>query len=61
MKRTTTTMTLRLDATLAAELRAFVKDNAGRPLYLHLSSFANEALAQHLAAMRRKAEEARGI
>ena len=47
---------LRVSPDLAAEVRAFVRDYAGSPLYLSLSSFSEEALRRHLDALRAEVE-----
>lgn len=53
-------LTARVRADLAEEVRAFVRDQAGRPLYLTLSSFAEEAFARHLAHVRHQLEQGQG-
>ena len=51
------TISVRVDAVLAARIREFVRDNAGKPLYANLSSFTEDALRAHLAAQERKLAE----
>jgi hypothetical protein len=51
-------VSVRLDAQLAAEFRAFVRDEMGAPLYLTVASFIDGALRAHLIAMRRVRDEA---
>lgn len=38
----------RINADLADELRTFVRDNAGRPLFLTVTNFLEDAIAAHL-------------
>lgn len=54
--RTKTSVAVRLRSELANEMRVFIKDNAGKPLYLTLSSFAEEAVERHLAFLNAQLE-----
>lgn len=49
-------ITLRLDAELVEEMRKFVKDYAGIPLYLTAASFVEQAITEHLVTLRRRLE-----
>jgi hypothetical protein len=53
------TVTIRLDPALWQDVRAFVRDEAGAPLYQKTGTFAEDALRAHLDNMRRRAAEAR--
>lgn len=50
------TLTVRLDRALADRLRAFVRDHAGKPLYLSMGSFVADAIVDHLDVIERKLE-----
>lgn len=50
------TVTLRLPAELVDEFRTLVRDYAGKPHYLTLSSFIETALAEHLKRLTREIE-----
>ncbi len=52
--RQKTNLSVRVRADLAARLRTFVRDNAGKPLYLTLASFCEDAIEAHLRSMERK-------
>lgn len=45
-------VTARIRSDLADEVRSFVRDQAGRPLYLSLSEFTEAAFLRHLALLR---------
>lgn len=47
---------IRLDRELAARVKAFVRDHAGRPLFLSMSSFAEAAFEAHLKTLARQVE-----
>ncbi len=46
----------RISPELASELRTFIRDFAGAPLYLTLSSFAEGAFRRHLDALHAEVE-----
>ncbi len=48
---------MRLDAALVAEMREFVRDQAGKPLYLNPSAFIEGAITAHLVTLKRRLEE----
>ena len=48
------TLSVRIDKALLERMRAFVRDNAGKPLYLSTGGFLEAALEAHLAATARK-------
>jgi hypothetical protein len=50
-------ISVRVDADLAESVRRFVKDQAGKPLFTTLSSFCEDAMRAHLAALERKLAE----
>lgn len=49
-------VSLRLDPVLAERVREFVRDHAGKPAFLTMSSFAEAALEAHLAALSAELE-----
>jgi hypothetical protein len=53
-KRKKQSFSVRIDAALIAQLRSFVKDHAGKPLYLEMGSFVEGAITQHLALIERE-------
>ena len=53
-----TTLSVRVNAELAARVRAFVRDNAGKPLYLTLAGFVEQAVEAHIQATARALEAA---
>lgn len=48
------TLSVRVRPEVAARVREFVRDNAGRPLYLSLAGFIEAAAEAHLAALERQ-------
>lgn len=50
------TLSVRVRADIAARVREFVRDNAGKPLYLTLAAFVEAAAEAHLAALSRELE-----
>jgi hypothetical protein len=44
----------RIRADLADELRSFVRDNAGKPLFLTVTSFLEDAITAHLEQCQRQ-------
>jgi len=50
-------ITLRLNAELVDDFRAFCRDYAGKPLYLSPASFVEAAITLHLATLRRRVEQ----
>lgn len=48
---------MRLNAALVAEMREFIRDAAGKPLYLTGSKFLEAAIEQHLKKMRQLVDE----
>lgn len=53
--RVTLSVRVRLD--VADRVREFVRDNAGKPLYLTLAAFVEAAAEAHLAALARELEQ----
>lgn len=53
-RRTRIAMSLRIQRELAERVRAFCRDNAGVPLRLSISTFAEEAFQNHLAELERR-------
>ena len=47
-------ITLRMRADVVDALRTFVKDNAGKPLYLKLGPFTEDAIVRHLAYLEKR-------
>ena len=41
-------VSFRLRADIIAQLREFVRDHAGKPLYLEIGTFVEEAIIRHL-------------
>lgn len=54
--RSRVSIAIRIPPDLAAEVRAFVRDNAGAFLYLNMTKFGEEAFRQHLARLRTEVE-----
>jgi len=52
-------ISVRIDTTLWRDVRAFVHDEAGSPLFQKTGAFVEAALRAHLDAMRPRAAEAR--
>lgn len=48
------TVTLRLPAELVDEFRTLVRDYAGKPHYLTVTSFLETAISKHLAHVKRQ-------
>jgi hypothetical protein len=42
----------RIDATLADRMHAFCRDHAGKPLYLSVNKFVEQAIAAHLDTLQ---------
>jgi hypothetical protein len=53
-RRPRTTLSVRVRTDLAARLREYVRDNAGKPLYLNMSGFFEAAIERHIAALERE-------
>jgi hypothetical protein len=53
-RRSRSTLSTRVRTDLLVRLREFVRDNAGKPLYLTMSSFIEEAIEVHLEAVERR-------
>lgn len=51
------TLSVRVRADVADRAREFVRDNAGKPLYLTLASFVEGAVDAHIAALSREIEQ----
>lgn len=57
-KRSSTkkTVTLRLPAELVDDLRTFCRDYAGKPHYLSVTTFIENAISDHLTRFKRQVE-----
>lgn len=51
-------VSLRLKPELAAKMKSFVRDHAGKPLFLTLSTFAEDAIERHLRLLEAEVEGA---
>ena len=51
-----TSIALRVPPDLANEVRTFVRDYAGSPLYLNMTTFCEAALREHLDRLRAEVE-----
>lgn len=51
------TLSVRVRADVAERVREFVRDNAGKPLYLTLATFIEGAVEAHLTALGRELEQ----
>jgi hypothetical protein len=50
-------ISMRLNAALVAEMRSFVRDHAGKSLYLTSAKFMEGAIEQHLKRLRQQVDE----
>ena len=50
-------VSFRLSREVAAQLRTFVRDNAGKPLYLQIGPFVEAAIVEHIERTSRRLED----
>jgi hypothetical protein len=53
------TLSVRIDRALLEQVRTFVRDNAGKPLFTSMSTFVEGALVAHLISTAKKLDPER--